>query len=250
MRLSLVVFMLIFFKLQTLQAPGNINLWVVWDIGQGQWVTHILPATCIHYDIGGEPGTFSRVRASLIKFCGTKENRISLSHWDFDHYLNLPAVARTLPKVCWETLPRYEIYKKSAQKIIALKLPFCQTPVDLVQVTKWQPLTAHSTNDSSIVHLEQKVLLPGDSTIREEKVWSHDLKSIEQVKVLVLGHHGSGSSTGDVLLHHLPNLKFAVSSARYARYRHPNIFTRQRLQRSKIPLLRTEDWGSIWFEPL
>ncbi|MBC7743329.1 MAG: hydrolase [Bdellovibrionaceae bacterium] len=250
MKTFLALFLIIFFKQSFADGPGTIDRWVVWNIGQGQWATHILTTTCIHYDVGGELGTFKRLRSSLLNFCGQKENRIVLSHWDYDHFLNLPYLARAVPHICWETMPTFEINKKTAQNIVALKLPPCSTKfLEKIQITKWVPTHGKTTNDSSIVHLEKKVLLPGDSTVRQEKEWATRMKDLNSVHVLVLGHHGSATSTSAQLLAHLPKLNFAIASARYVRYRHPNIKTIKRLANAHVPVLRTEDWGSIWFEP-
>ena len=53
------------------------------------------------------------------------------------------------------------------------------------------------------------------------------------------------ASTSDDLLNRLPNLRLVIASARFARYHHPSIETVTRLRARGVPLLRTEDWGSI-----
>lgn len=240
-----VCFFLIVFKLSLAQAPLYENTWVVWQVGQGQWVTHILTETCEHYDLGGELGSFYQIRSSLLQVCVKKENRMNLSHWHADHYLNIPVFIKSFPKVCWAQLPAYAIEKKSPQKILQLHVPRCfsSTKDDL----HWTPAQARNTNESSIVHLTSQVLIPGDSNRAQEKNWLPKFKNLKSVQVLILGHHGSATSTGNILLNQLPRLKMTIASARYAVYHHPQPQTRQRLQQHHLPLLRTEDWGNIWF---
>ena len=90
--------------------------------------------------------------------------------------------------------------------------------------------------------------MPGDSPIQLEKLWATDFKSITLTRILILGHHGSRTSTGKDLLAHLPQLQFSIASARYAKYKHPHQETLNRLSEYNIPILKTEDWGNIWFE--
>jgi beta-lactamase superfamily II metal-dependent hydrolase len=46
----------------------------------------------------------------------------------------------------------------------------------------------------------------------------------------------------------LAGLKIAISSARKAKYGHPHIETIWLLKKRGVPLLRTEDWGTIALE--
>ena len=104
-----------------------------------------------------------------------------------------------------------------------------------------------SSNGSSIVYAYDKLLFPGDSGSQQEKHWSKH-SYINKIEILVLGHHGSKTSTSDLLLTKLPKLKYAISSARYAKYRHPHNSVLARLNLHKIIVLKTEDWGNIIFE--
>ncbi len=222
------------------------NFWVIWNIGQGQWVTHVTSDHCLHYDVGGEIGRFNSIKANLIKTCSDKRNHIFLSHWDTDHFIHIPQLARTFQNVCWQSQPPLN-NKNNAyiRQITSLKIPFCKDP--FLKTYPWKPKTGTSSNDLSWVQFESGFLLPGDSTKSAEKIWSKDFKIISQTKVLVLGHHGSRGSTSAALLNKLPKLQVAIASARKARYGHPHEEVLQRLRKNKTPVLKTEDWGSIWF---
>lgn len=240
------IFCILLFKHNNADAPYYTNRWVVWNVGQGQWVTHILTDSCHHFDMGGEFGSFKTIKKPLIHSCGKKQNTLNLSHWDYDHFLNVPAFARAFPHFCWQTLPEFGYRKKTAQEVLKLNIPNCSQPAE--RLLYWVPLIVRNTNDASIIFSEENVLLAGDSPIQQEKIWAFELNNIASTRVLLLGHHGSRTSTGKQLLSQLPQLKFTISSARFAKYRHPHPETLARLSEFNIPLLKTEDWGNIWFD--
>ncbi len=244
---QLTIFLILFFKLSTFGDSLLVDHWVVWNIGQGQWVTHILTEDCIHYDIGGELGTYKNIQQPLKKSCGRKQNIIFLSHWDFDHYFNLTYVAKNFRNVCWASRPNLIKQNVSVQKIINLNITACSNTWSLHEKSKsWHPLNGKTSNDFSIVSREQQYLMPGDSPVKQESKWDRQM-NLNGVRVLILGHHGSRTSTGNDLLRHLPELKMAVASARSQKYGHPHLETLLRLRKNKTPVLKTEDWGSIWF---
>lgn len=107
------------------------------------------------------------------------------------------------------------------------------------------PRETQSSNDSSqIVYSKTfQTLIPGDSTKKQEKIWRFKTPSTAQG--LILGHHGSRTSTSKELLQTLPNLKWAIASARYEKYRHPHKDVLKNLKAHRIPILKTEDWGHI-----
>lgn len=244
------IFLIVTFKIKSAVAPEYRDLWVIWNVGQGQWVTHILTDECRHYDIGGEFGSFKHVKRQLLIECGTHLNRIYLSHWDTDHFLNLPLLARALPKVCWQDRPQVFENKKSAQKILQLNIPFCE-PIAAEQSLhplSWISSNITETNKSSHITIDNGVLNTGDSPISVERLWCTEMPGLQNIQVLMLGHHGSRTSTGSELLGHLTGLNWAAASARMAKYGHPHAETILRLAQKSIPVIRTEIWGNIWFQ--
>lgn len=242
-----ILFLLITFKLSSAQNLEFKNIWIVWDIGQGQWVTHVMADACMHFDIGGEVGSYKYVDRQLKRNCLGKENILFLSHWDFDHYFNITSLAKNFSNLCWAIRPELNKEGISIQKILDLNLSPC--PIlnfEFFNVKSWIPRTGRTSNDFSIVNMTDQFLLPGDSTTKQEKQWDQIL-DLQSTRVLVLGHHGSRTSTSADLLQHLPGLKMAVASARLRKYGHPHKETLARLQKNKTPVLRTEDWGSLWF---
>lgn len=224
---------------------------IIWNVGQGQWVTKVTPQACTHFDLGGEKNVSSQV----LKLCQNKKNILFLSHWDLDHISFASSYAASINannlggiEACLTSLPEGATSNRKWQSIT--KIPICKEKPTLIRIVA-HPLSKAgkqtAANDLSQVIEDQvfKILLPGDSPKKEELKWAHQAsaKSIG----LVLGHHGSRTSTSHDLLAKLPNLKWAVASARKAKYGHPHKETVERLKLHRIPILKTEDWGNIHF---
>lgn len=225
-----------------LVEKGSRRYLVIWNIGQGQWVTAINDTSCFHFDMGGEFFPWKRLRT----VCGQKENQISISHWDSDH-LNAANKWPSAWKACMVLRP---LGTASARKEHLLaRFTDCSADAAMkAQINNWHPsIPSKDTNGNSHVVLFENTLLPGDSTQKQEHLWKNE-KWIQNSEILVLGHHGSKTSTSRELLTNLPKLRMTIASARWARYRHPHPATVSLLKRLHLPLLRTEDWGNIWLE--
>jgi competence protein ComEC len=208
---------------------------VVWNVGQGLWTTQVNAQECWHFDRGGEffPDKYRKV-------CAQKNQKLFISHWDWDHVGGIAALASD---TC---IAKGPIGKSSRRKMaLVAKFQPCDFPKSL---QFWTPLElSKDPNDNSHIFLMGSILIPGDAPASSEKKMLHSLQ-LSSVRILVLGHHGSKTSTSQELLDALPHLKQAVSSARWRRYHHPHPEVAARLVKARIPLLRTEDWGNIWFE--
>lgn len=211
---------------------------IVWNVGQGQWVTLMDTNFCWHFDTGGEHAPW----AAIMRSCRETENRIAYSHWDWDHLSFVRGLANHLPNNCLLLGP---VGHSSKRKEAALAgLSQCSGPVPYAA---WVDEKGRTSNDKSRVVWWRGILIPGDSTSKEEKFWVGALKEISDTRILILGHHGSAGSTSKILLNHLPRVTAAVASSRFRKYGHPHARVVRDLNRSGIPLLRTEDWGSLHF---
>jgi competence protein ComEC len=228
---------------------------IVWNIGQGQWVTWKTDRSCEHFDMGGERCPWRKI----IHACGGRMNVAHFSHWDSDHLNFALQALRRLPHFCVAEQPAgtgsLVKQKKFAQ------IPMClanDSALDRASIEEldrpFQQGQRHrktSNELSRVFRLCEGVLIPGDSTIDAEKQWAPRL--VEKMRfsrtgLLILGHHGSKTSTSEFLISRLPGLKEAVASARFARYGHPHPVVTERLKKHGVALLRTEDWGSLSFE--
>ena len=71
------------------------------------------------------------------------------------------------------------------------------------------------------------------------------IANLTEAQYLLLGHHGSRTSTSEQLLVGLPHLKLAIASSRHRRFGHPHLETQLRLKSHHVPLITTEDWVNI-----
>lgn len=221
--------------------------WVVWNVGQGLMVTRIENGECRHFDMGGERAPWARVMAS----CRTRRNFVWLSHWDSDHIGFVGRARYFLPNICREELPAGTT--KPKKRAMVERVPVCKEPLPSF-FAAWRPdlspalslkKSTLASNDNSSVVLGREMLLPGDSSRKMEKIWLRELRGLENVRFLALGHHGSRTSTSPNLLKALPQLRLALASARRRRYGHPHPETVELLRQFKVPVLSTEDWGNI-----
>ncbi|MCB0348698.1 MAG: hypothetical protein KDD37_07675, partial [Bdellovibrionales bacterium] len=146
---------------------------IIWNVGQGQWTSYVTPSYCIHIDAGGE-----FYPKQVERWCSRKTNYVQISHWDKDHYSFLYKIKRFGPMIQNLHSPLVTIYSTNRFK---------------------------DKNSNSTIHYLKEVLFVGDSTIKAEKIWAN--LTLPKVKVLLVPHHGSQTSSSEYLLKHLPNLK-------------------------------------------
>lgn len=215
----------------TEQFPYN---FVVWKVGQGSWSTLIIDKFCYHFDMGGESLPYKEV----LKICKNKSNEVFISHEDWDHINGIKYFSLKTNGLCIR-------YPRSFTKKYLEKIDRCQKkPPKFIQMIYAGP-TKKSRNASSYVYLiGNQVLLPGDSTKRQEKKWIYRIKG--KITGLILGHHGSNTSTSQKLLNKIKP-KWAVASARKSKYGHPHFKVLKRLKKQKVPVYSTETFGNLYF---
>lgn len=250
--LHLILIFYLSFNPSRAMAPLNQSQFRIWNVGQGQWITRITGQSCSHFDFGGEIQYFNQIQNELHDLCYFKTNQLFLSHADLDHFSFLPLLIHRLPKICWAQKPsdprlrRFESIPNCAGSDSFQK----QNKVRRTKQTSQTfliPCEPKKRNECSTIFRRGRYLLPGDSPIKSEKLWSPYLESMNEIEILVLGHHGSATSTGAQLLESLPSLKTAIASSRKAVYNHPNKKVRERLGRRGLQILTTESWGNIVF---
>lgn len=231
------VFVLIFFSATPTTHFPTLFGKVVWNVGQGQWFTAIVKDHCYHFDTGGEAAPLRKIQYH----CKLRKNIVFLSHWDWDHISFLKTKQlRNFKDICIAQSPQGTGSKSKTRLLSSYK------PCTHNHLTPfWSPSKFRSPNESSHVFIFQDWLLPGDSTKKQERIWS-EKSHLQTIRFLLLGHHGSRTSTSEDLLRRLPQLRVAVASARFQRHGHPHTQVQGRLMIHKISLLRTEEWGNIW----
>lgn len=213
---------------------------VVWNVGQGLWATWIENNVCLHFDMGGERAPW----AAILGSCAQRDNQVSFSHWDWDHVGLTSRAKSQLKNLCLRKRPSGTASDKKSRLID--RLPACALGMDALvrDLSRRSSLTSTSNDSSRILMVDETALLPGDSTRKQEKIWAAT-NALKPVRILVLGHHGSRTSTSDELLRRLPSLRVGIASARKAKYGHPHAEVTARVQRKGAPVLSTEDWGTL-----
>lgn len=237
-RVCVFIFAVMWCRCVTVEVPRQL---VVWNVGQGQWVTLRDERGCWHFDVGGEFAPW----AALMSLCRAQKNYVSLSHWDWDHLGMLGRARFFLPNTCILFPPPGRNASEKKNRMVE-GMEMCPSPPR--EIKSWTGTLDKNANASSRIVQWKNILLPGDSPRDQEKIWVRAMRELASVEILVLGHHGSATSTGKDLLKTLAGLQVAVASARYRRYGHPHPRVLQDLRTRKIPVLRTEDWGSLRFE--
>lgn len=106
------------------------------------------------------------------------------------------------------------------------------------------------TNDASvsivIVYGEHSFLLTGDLSMKyEPKLLGNDVP--KPVTVYKAGHHGSKTSSGEMLLTYIKPEYAVISAGKDNRYGHPNAEALARLEKYSEEILSTIDRGTITF---
>lgn len=233
-------------------SPNHRDYLVLWNVGQGQWVTLVTTRHCYHIDMGGEFIQFEKVQ----ELCQSKQNQVAFTHGDRDHISFLRLAARKWPQLCRIPSPQFSFSSRSFKKIYE-SLPKCPAVDELVfyrvSPDELAPRTWRSfkpsRNDLSLIWVyKNKVLIPGDSSYKAESVWIRKIPQPAKIEWLLVPHHGSITSSSEKLLKRLYGLKGALASCRRSVYGHPHPLIVLRYKKLKVPLLTTESWGNLRVE--
>ena len=195
MRCFLLIAFYIFCFCQPINE-GILPFWVVWHVGQGQFVSYVDNHTCYHFDAGGEFFDDKKFR----KYCKTKSNIFSFSHWDWDHIGLTRKLARNVLKSCRLYLPNGpSVFRK--RQFLSI-LPACRNVTNIPFYAYSPKGPIKTSNNWSRVFFNSYIIIPGDGSKKTDQKWLPILKSSfdEKIKYLILGHHGSKSSTSKELI--------------------------------------------------
>ncbi|HEX5792867.1 MAG TPA: DNA internalization-related competence protein ComEC/Rec2 [Rheinheimera sp.] len=244
--LRILLFMLPLLMLPLLQQwlkPPEWQLHLI-DVGQGLAVLLQRGDRGLMYDAGPRFGGYSATAAQVLPFLRQRGVRhldyLLLSHDDSDHTGNWQLLQQAYPQL--------KIYTDIAD--ISAAQPCRQLPAQYfqAQLTVLHSGGAGSKNDGSCVVLLSvqgwTILLPGDISQHVELQLLQRYPTLS-ANVLVLAHHGSGSSSHFRFLHQLAPQLALNSASLYNRHRHPAEPVQQRLATLGIPLLNTAQSGAI-----
>ncbi len=243
-----LLFICVFLKTYSIEPGLNHNELVIWNVGQGLWVTYISLGVCHHFDMGGDKTKAKLFMKNLKVHCQDKVNFAYFSHWDWDH-INLSRMAKTnLPNLCIQANP---------QGLSSERKKFFLSGINQCPANSLSPEIAelkvnmnprNRPNQMSRTYiLNNEILLPGDSPMDMEKKWREQISTRNKIRILVLGHHGSRTSTSPMTLKILPHLTASIASSNPQRYGHPHTLTLQRLKKAHVPAIKTVSWNSLHF---
>lgn len=239
-------------------SPGTLRIDFL-DVGQGDSILVRSPEDkAMLIDAGPSTKVVTRLRERGVKSL----DLVVVSHHHSDHYGGTAAVIRAFP-------PRYFLATGSShttpsylkllrlvrdRRITALGPSSAPRRIELgsvsVTVLPQPPEDRDEENNNSIGLRIQyggfAALLTGDSEVPERAWWRRNCPDLlRDCAVLKLAHHGSRNGTDAPWLA-LVRPKLAVASlAKGNDYGHPHRETLALLRRESIPLLRTDQRGTI-----
>jgi len=221
------------------------------DVGQGTGVLATMGEFQFVYDTGPANGKFLSCLSRNMPFWDKKIEVVVVSHWDSDHSGGLEQVIEYYKIDSLYSNQNSEQYSYS--KLLALK--------DILK-TSWMEFWVVWTDEKSepnygsvvavLTMGELKSLLMGDVPIEveEELLWSRvkrdsDLaQKLRNIDVLLVGHHGSKTSTSKEWLEFIKPRQ-AIISVGDNKFGHPSKEVLDRLTTAKVAIHRTDVEGDI-----
>ena len=232
----------------------------VLDVGQGLSVFIRSGDDCFLYD-GGREAASSFVVSYLKRHGVEKLDYVIASHYDSDHLSGIVGAINVFPI---DTLiapdyktdtPIYNSFIKAAKE--RQLATTCPVPNEeyLLGDGSFKILAPLETgyedeNDYSVVVLVsiggKALLLTGDASLTSEQEMLA-LGAVPDSDVLVIGHHGSGSSTQEEFLNAVSPDYAIISCGLGNDYGHPSDKVTSLLEENEIALYRTDVQGTIDF---
>jgi len=245
-RLSLMLIALIFFLPVTVEE----NKLVVFDVGQGLAVYGSTEDASWLYDTGAQfRSGFSLgdavVAKNILAFNGRSLDLLLVSHSDNDHAGGEAGLRRKIiPVLTYAGQPR-ESHHNNCHALSGWHSLGGEVRW---RVFNYQMDNANDNNQSCIVQIEMAgkvILLPGDIDKKAETLLLETYGSELKSDVLIVGHHGSKTSSSNAWLVQVDPQLAIVSSGFKNRFKHPHANVVRRFQQLLIPLFNTADSGAV-----
>jgi competence protein ComEC len=232
-------------------ADGSLQVWV-FDVGQGLSVLVRTRDHALLYDAGARfRSGFDQGAATVVPALRTLGiehlDRFVVSHGDNDHAGGAAAVAAAFPEAM-------RIAGEPDRGDLAMAA--CEPSTWLwngVRFSVWAAdaglsVRAADANDRSCVllveHAGGRLLIPGDATTRVESALAARVGQGVPL-VLVVGHHGSRTSSSRPFIERLQPTLALVSASWRSRFGHPHADVVKRLHEVDAQVLNTAEEGAI-----
>jgi competence protein ComEC len=228
----------------------------VLDVGQGQCLVFQSGSQTVLVDCGGNSGNAGDTAAEFLSAQGlSRIDLLILTHYDSDH---TNGVTELLSRVTVDAIllptgdPDTDILSAASSQ--GTELFTISGTVDIglsaCSMQVFPPVLQGQDNESCLSLLceagDLEILVTGDMDQYAETALL-SAQNIPDIDILVAGHHGSKTSTSQVLLEKtLPEI--AVISVGANSYGHPAQETLERLQSIAAQVYRTDQNGTITFK--
>ncbi|OOF43748.1 DNA internalization-related competence protein ComEC/Rec2 [Rodentibacter rarus] len=217
------------------------------DVGQGLATLIVKNGRGILYDSGAVWKGGSMAELEILPYLqreGIVLDTLILSHDDNDHSGGAKVILNTFPNVALMS-PSEKNYGESHRTFCVAGNTWEWQGIRFQVISPQKPVKRADNPDSCVILLDDgkyKVLLTGDAEIQNERIFARTLGKID---VLQVGHHGSKTSTGEMLLSHTKPDLAMISSGRWNPWKFPHPTVIERLKRHQSIVENTAISGQI-----
>ena len=256
--IGLVLFVPLFAARPQVVEPGALRLTVL-DVGQGLAVVAQTRHHALLYDAGpdfsGDADAGNRIVVPFLRATGvTRLAGLVLSHDDIDHIGGAASVMQALP-VGWvaSSLPEDHWLRTRSEPFLPC-VDGQHWEWDGVRFDMLGPAPADAThqrrdNDRSCVlkvtTASGSVLIPGDIERRAEAELVARVGARAKTTLLIAPHHGSRTSSSEVLLDAVQPATVAFTSGYRNRFGHPKAEVVERYRARSVDTLRSDRDGAL-----
>jgi competence protein ComEC len=235
------------------------------DVGQGDAIfIQALNGNQILIDTGPNKQVL-RELSNVMPFYDRSIDMLIATHPDSDHIGGMPDILDRFKidyvlesgagseSAVYSALGKI-VEEKNINKILArrgMKINFGESAYLLILFPD-RDVSDLDSNDASIVaklvYANTSFLLAGDSPSKIEKYLAELSPESLDINVLKIGHHGSRTSSSEILLGYSSPDFAVISSGKDNRYGHPHQEVLDLLDKFGIKVLRTDELGTIVFK--
>ena len=231
----------------------------VLDVGQGQAILLQSRGKTFLVDCGGDydEGAADIAAETLLSQGITNLDGIVVTHYDIDHCGGLPYLLNRV-----EAKNLYLPYAEDPDGVINTVDRLSDGTIHIIkedtlisaegfQMKIFAPLSYKSGNESSMCILFQTekcdILITGDRDIQTENMLL-SRRDLPKLELLIAGHHGAATSTGEKLLEQTRPEYVFISVGSDNPYGHPADEVLQRLAQFGCIVYCTDDYGTLIYK--
>lgn len=231
--------------------PQPMVQWLHFDVGQGLAMALVYQQQgeqkAVIYDTGSSWQGGSMAELEILPYLkrqGIDVSAVFISHSDNDHAGGVTPLLKAYPKAVLITSDQQNYGHFPSEHCVAGQ--FWQFGDIRLQAIFPEHIVNKAENQESCVLVAEvgkfRLLLTGDSGIKQEQQFSSQIGKIDFLQV---GHHGSNTSTSHTLLANTQPDMAIISAGRWNPWRLPNQQVEKRLEQYQIPFFNTAQVGMV-----